>query len=108
MSSTTMARGLLGNFPLGVYPPVTDQRDPPLPVRLPTSSPIRTISESGAGGRGALVGASGRRSPRDGRGGGGGAMGEDQGRRRSNERRNGGGEDNNRNVDNGSTSAQAT
>ena len=50
MPSPTTARGLLGLFPRGAYPPATDQRATTPPVRLPTYSSLR--SDIGGRGRG--------------------------------------------------------
>ena len=73
MLSPTTTRGLLGHFPRGADLPANNQRATTPPVRLPTSLSLRAILEAGAGGRGAWVGASGRRATREvGRGGAGG------------------------------------
>ena len=72
LPSPTTTRGLLGHFTRGVDPPANDRHATTLPVRSPTSSSLRGISEAGAGGRGAWARASGRRATREmGRGGAG-------------------------------------
>ena len=75
MPSPTTARGLLGHFPCGMYPPATDQRAPTPLVQSPKSSSLQSISAARAEGRGVWVGEIGRRSPRDDRGGGGAGAG---------------------------------
>ena len=81
MPSPTTARGLLGLFPHGAYPPATDQRATTPPVQLPTSLSFRAILAAGAGGRGARGGASGRRIQKDSGGGGRQRRGEEQERK---------------------------
>ena len=65
MRSPTTERGLLGHFPLGIYPSTTDQRASHLPIRLPTSSSLWAILVAGTGGGGTQSGAGRRRIPRD-------------------------------------------
>ena len=75
MLPPTTERGLLGHFLHGVYPPAVYQHASPSPVRSPTSSSLREISEARAGGGGVRGGAGGSKIPRNGGGGGRGAGG---------------------------------
>ena len=73
MPSPTTTQDLLGIFPRGADLPDNDPSATTPPVRSPTSSSLRAISSTGAGGRSARGGTSGRSGLREeGRSGEGG------------------------------------